>query len=272
LDKQKKLSNMKTATTLGEQFRYKFDEMPVPGHASGDWKKLKKALQMAMPVSFLPAALFGKVWLSKKFLWLYLAAAGVGGGSTALVVYSSRSAGLVPSVSTAKHHNLGHRIGSPPAAPKSGPKLPKSKSIPVVIAKDTLSASDTVRTMRNRKSPPRVARDTSVRRVRKTSRPLRDTVSRAIRNRKSPPRLERDTTVKRARKTSRPARDTINIPVRTRKSPPRITRDTTVTRARKTPRPIRDTTNIPVRKRKSLPRVIRDTTTKQRKAEPPAGN
>lgn len=264
---------MNEQALLRAQLRHKFDELPIHGQASADWKTLKKALKVALPISLLPLALHGKIWLTKKFLWLYLAVAGVGGSATALVVYSSRSADLAPSVSTVKQqHNPVHSIGVPPVAPKSGPKIPKSKSIPLVMVKDTISPSDTVRTMRNRKSPPRVARDTSIRRIRKTSRPLRDTVSRTIRNRKTTPRLERDTTISRARKTSRPIRDTTNMPVRNRKSPPRIERDTAVSRPRKTSRPMRDTTNIPVRKRKTIPRLARDTAIRQREATPPAGN
>jgi hypothetical protein len=161
---------MKDEAVRREQLRNKFDELPVHGEAAGDWKKLKKTLQLTMPVNLLPFSLHGKRWLSKKNLWLYLLTLSLGGGVTALVLYNNRQA------------------SQQAATPK--------------IYKDTVisqKAADTVKTTSKRTVPLAGSPlDTAFARKRKTSLPTaKDTTIRPARKHKTLPPVAKDTTVRR---------------------------------------------------------------------------
>jgi hypothetical protein len=77
---------MKKEKSLKEQLREKFDELPVKNQAADDWQKLKKVLNVAMPVTVLSFLFHTKVWFAKKMVWVYVLGVGVS-GSTALVIY-----------------------------------------------------------------------------------------------------------------------------------------------------------------------------------------
>ena len=74
----------------------KFDELPVNGNSVADWKKMEKALQVAMPIGLLSFILFGKGLLSKKLMWLWISIATCGGAATTLAVYQSRMPAWLP--------------------------------------------------------------------------------------------------------------------------------------------------------------------------------
>lgn len=253
---------MNQQATLRAQLRHKFDQLPVERQPKADWKDLKKALEIALPVSLIPLALQGKIWLTKKLIWLYLAVTAIGGGATAVIIYNSPKTEVAASAKSNRDYIIPSLAGQEEKAPKPGIKV-----LPAV--KDSVTAPDTNgRIIAKRKTTPRVMRDSTIRPRKKSVRPTRDTVVRAVKARKIA-RSARDTTVQYVkRKTAQPrvAGDTVKRPVRKtyppkvrdtanwagkakRATPPRLKGDTTVRPARKRSAATIDTSAIPLRKR-----------------------
>ncbi|MCC8426085.1 hypothetical protein [Mucilaginibacter sp. UR6-11] len=165
---------MKQETLLTQHLQNKFDELPINGNATADWKKLEMALQITMPI-----ALFWKLWLSKKFLWISMIVLG-GSGITALVVYQTKQANITQTAQPVKPiKNVVPGLNA--ASPQSNPTPKISHSPTVIVSK---SYQDT----------PAVQIDTVPMHKHKTSLPTRlDTV---IHRHKTPLPTRLDTTIR----------------------------------------------------------------------------
>jgi hypothetical protein len=289
---------MKEQMLLRPHLLNKFDELPVNGNGVADWKRMEKALQIAMPIGLLSFILFGKGWLlSKKLMWLWISIATCGGAATTLAVYQSRQASLVPASPLVNKPNRGNSASHVlPAVSDTTIRVSKKNKTKKVLRnaagtsaiklkKSILNDNDTVvrptRTpidaysrLRNNLRPARTITDTYLR-LRNTLRParnVRDTPSVSLlRN----PRLVR--TVREISSVSllnnlRPARtrDTSARLLRNLR-PARIVRDTSV-RSLKISRPARTVRATSIRPLKSLKpaRTVRDTSVRLLKNPRPA--
>jgi hypothetical protein len=244
---------MKEHTLLRAHLLNKFDELPINGNSVSDWKKMEKALQIAMPIGLLSLVLFGKgSLLSKKLMWIWISIATCGGAATTLAVYQSRQASLAPASSTVNKYNR----------PKPG-----SSTLPVVA-----SVNDT--TISKKHKTKKVLRNVAGTSVIKSKRLiLKDTVVRPLFNKLGADRADVDA-YSLLRKKSISSRALIDTSLKLRKNlrPTRPLMDTSL-RLRKNLRPVRPLTDTSLRMRKNLrpARTLTDTSLRLRKNLKPTG-
>ena len=220
----------------------KFDELPVNGNGVADWKKMEKALQIAMPIGLLSFILFGKGWLfTKKLMWLWISIATCGGAATTLAVYQSRQASLAQDSPSINNPNRGNTA---------------SHVVPAV--NDT-----TIRVSKKNKTKKVAIKTVGTTGIILTTLTLNDTVVRPLRKLR-PVRVEMDASGRRLKNARY-----IGYSGDTSVSQARIFKDTLV-RSLKIARPVRvikDTLVRPVKRLNTRP-AIGDTTIRLRKAKP----
>jgi hypothetical protein len=259
---------MKEQMLLRPHLLNKFDELPVNGNGVADWKKMEKALQIAMPIGLLSFVLFGKGWLlSKKLMWLWISIVTCGGAATTLAVYQSRQASLTPASPSINKPNRGNIASHVIAAvndttirvsKKKTQKISRKMVGTSVIKVKTITLNDTVVRPLRKLRPVRVVRDTLVRSFKMAGplRVVRDTLVRSFKM-AGPLRVVRDTTLVGSFKMAGPLRVVRDTLVHSFKmaGPLRVVRDTLV-RSFKMAGPlrvVRDTLVRPVKKLNAKP-------------------
>ncbi|HVS91152.1 MAG TPA: hypothetical protein VHE59_03905 [Mucilaginibacter sp.] len=178
---------MKQKSADQQYLQSKFDELPVQGDSTTDWRNLQKALDVALPIAASSFLLYGKTWLTKKLWWLLLVSLGAGSAAVILVDQSRTAKQHARQVTGKRDTTRSKHKTLVPIAPKNF-VIVKHKKSPMAAGKDTTSRKPKM-------SPPLSPKDTIISKH-KTLPPVAPTDTVFRKHKTSPPVAPKDSVIR----------------------------------------------------------------------------